>query len=125
MRLSLETLRAKGACRGQVDRFEALFGAEVDVTEALCLSVAVKFDWDWAAGHLLRAPARAEYERVRAAALAEYRRTTARAQAEHQRALVLDAAVWAEYDRARGSASAEYERTMAAAFARAWEEGAS
>jgi len=93
--LTVSTLVALGACIEQRAKFKALFGDSVEITEALCVEHASTFNFDWAALHLLSAPARSEYERVRAAAWAEYERVTA--------------AAWAEYD-----------RVTAAAFARAY-----
>ena len=119
MRILLSDLRAAGACADQVALFEARFGDGVDVTEALCLSVADLFDWNWAAGYLLPALARVEYRRALAPALAEYERTVAPARAEYERAL---APAWTEYDRADRAlapARAEYDRAAAVSFARA------
>ena len=75
--LLLSTLIAKRACSEQVERFRSTFGESVEITPELCLSVADKFDWDWAAWRLLSAPAHAEYDRVRAPAWAEYDRVVA------------------------------------------------
>jgi hypothetical protein len=77
MKLSLKTLQEKQACQDQVELFEKLFGQESEVTEEACLSVVDKFDWDWAAHHLLTSAAWAKY--YRAAELAwwtEYLRET-------------------------------------------------
>lgn len=98
-KITLRILKAKGACESQCKRFAALFPDEgVEITEALCIKHADEFNWDWAAQHLLKAPALAEYERVRASA-------------------------WAEYERVTASASAEYKRVMASAFAKIYLEG--
>ena len=93
--LTVSTLVALGACIEQRRAFRRTFGVSVRVTEALCVEHASTFNFDWAALHLLSAPARSEYERVRAAARAEYERVEA-------------------------PALAEYERVTAAAFARAY-----
>ena len=93
MKVTLAMLKAKHACADQVRLFESLFKEGGDVTQEKCLAVADKFDWDWAAQHLLPASARAEYERVTATA-------------------------WAEYERVRAPAWAEYERVKALAFGR-------
>jgi hypothetical protein len=77
MKLHLKQLTDKGACQAQVNLFRTMFGESVDVTEELCASVAGKFDFYWAAHHLLTPSARAEYERVRAPAWAEYERVMA------------------------------------------------
>jgi cell division septum initiation protein DivIVA len=115
--LTLDTLRAKNACAGQLAEFRARFGDSVDVTPGLCESVAPVFNWDWAARNLLTASARAEYERVRAAALAEYERVTASAWAEYER---VTAPALAEYERVRASAWAEHQRARARAFGEAY-----
>ena len=95
MKITVKQLRDLGACAEQVEMFECLFGASVEVTEALCVKHAQDFGvgaWDWAAGHLLSPSARAEYEAAVAPARAEYE--AARAPA------------WAEYGAARARAFA-------------------
>ena len=78
MIINAKLLRSKRACTEQVDVFIALFGEDGgEVTIDRCLSVADKFDWDWAAEHLLSPPARAEYDRVVSPAWAEYKRVKA------------------------------------------------
>ena len=61
--------------------------------------VELNLNLDWAAKHLLMAPALAEYKRITAPALAEYKRITAPA--------------LAEYERITAPALAEYKRIMA------------
>jgi hypothetical protein len=51
--LTLQTLIDKRACVEQIDLFRAKFGESVEVTEALCRSVASEFDWHWAGNNLL------------------------------------------------------------------------
>ena len=104
--LTVQTLIDKGACSSQVELFRSMFGEQVRVTQKLCASVADKFDFIWAASHLLSAPALAEYERACAPARAEYERVRASA--------------WAECDRACAPAWAEYQRARAPAFAKAY-----
>ena len=124
-KITLRTLKAKGACRDQCKRFAALFPEGVEVTEALCIEHAAEFNWDWAAQSLLTAPALAEYEHVAAPALAEYERVKASALAEYERVKAsalaeyqrTTATAWAEYDRVRASALVEYNRVRAATFA--------
>jgi hypothetical protein len=112
--LKLSTLIDLGACSYQVKRFRKTFGESVRVTEKLCLSASDKFDWTWAASHLLSAPALAEYKRAMAPARAECERVMAPARAEYERVMAL---TWAEYERVRAPAYAEYERVMALAWA--------
>ena len=109
MRITSEFLRSKGACENQVKLFESLSGDSLELTEALCVEHANKFDWEWAARNLLSDAAWAEYERVCAPARAEYVR-------------VRDAAR-AEYERVRDPAWAEYERVCAATFFKLWNKG--
>ena len=75
--ITLAQLRKLGACKDQVALFKVTFGSSVEVTVEAAVEHADKFDFDWAAGKLLSAPARAEYEKVCAAALAEYEKVCA------------------------------------------------
>ncbi len=113
MKIHLQTLIDKGACRDQVDLFRAMFGKAVNVTEELCVSVADKFNLDWAATHLLTSQALAEYNRIKAAAWDDYRRTLAAASADYMRKV----SALADYERIAASAWADYERAQARAFA--------
>ena len=112
--LKLATLVELGACESQTGLFKEKFGESVRVTEKLCEKVAALFDLNWAARHLLTAPARAEYERVRAPACAEYERVRAQACAQFER---VRAPACAEYERVRAPACAQYERVRAPARA--------
>ncbi len=135
--LSLRTLKSKGACADQVALFKSTFGAQVDVTEALCEAHFDKFNWGWASRYLLTPDARAEYERVVAPAYAElqlviaqayaeYQRVRAQADVEHQRVRApayaeyerVDALAYTEYRRAAAQADAEYQRVRAGTFGR-------
>ena len=69
--LKLQTLIDAGACESQVGLFRFMFGQQVRVTQKLCVSVADKFNFRWAAYHLLSAVALAKYERASAAAFAK------------------------------------------------------
>lgn len=64
MKITARLLRCKGACADQVDLFVATFGkdAKVEITEALCVEYATKFDWGWAAANLLPPPLYADYQ---------------------------------------------------------------
>ncbi len=88
--LHVDQLTKARACSEQIELFRSTFGESVNVTEALCAKYFDKFYWNWAAGNLLSAQGRAEYERVTGPALAEYERVTGPA--------------WAEYERVRGLA---------------------
>ena len=114
--ITLATLR--GACRNQRELFAELFPKGSPKTRKAALAAARKhadkFDWEWAAAKLLRAPAQAEYEKVRAAAQAEYEKVSAPAWAECDKVC---AAAWAECDKVRAAALAEYDKVCAAAQA--------
>ena len=115
--LTLDTLKAKQVCASQLNLFASMFGQSVEVTEALCVEVSSKFDFDWASLNLLSSDALVEYERVKELARAEYERVRDLARAEYER--VWDLA-WAEYERVRDLAWAEHKRVVARAFARAY-----
>ena len=83
------------ACYQQRTLFKEKFGDEVKVSVALARRVAKDFDWDWAADHLLSAPALAEYNKVRDLA-------------------------WAEYKKVCDPAWTEYKKVCAVAFAKAY-----
>ena len=125
-KLTLETLRRKGACLRERQRIRALVGTSVMITEGWCAEHAIDFDWDWAAIHLLSRPALAEYDRVRGPALAEYDRVCAVAWDEYDRGCEpawakygrVCGPAWDEYDRVCGPARAEYRRVCAVTWAR-------
>jgi len=119
--LTLQRLIDLGACADQRELFRETFGDSVDVTPELCVSVADKFDWRWAAEHLLSAPAWAEYERATAPAWAECERVEAPAWAEYERVKAL---ARAEYKRVEAPAWAEYQRVEARTFGELYEGGA-
>ena len=82
MKITLKQLADAKACREQRELFARTFGKSVEVTRELCVSVADKFDFEWAATHLLSAQALAEYKRDKAAAWAEYERAKVQAFAD-------------------------------------------
>jgi hypothetical protein len=109
-KLCIKQLTDQSACKDQVDLFRTMFGESVNVTQKLCVSVADKFDFEWAASHLLTPSALADYERAKASAQADWERAVAPARAD--------------YRRAKGSAQADYERARAKAFAKAYNKEA-
>ena len=125
--LTLQTLIDEHACPSQAELFDNTFGDSVEVTPELCLSVADKFDWDWAALHLLSSVAQADYVRAKATAQADYDRATAPAQADYFRATALASGkcytARADYDRAKATAWADYVRATAFAFGKCYAEG--
>jgi hypothetical protein len=53
MRITVDMLRGRGACKLQVEEFERRFPDGVEVSVAAAVAVANIFDWDWAAENLL------------------------------------------------------------------------
>ena len=68
MKITSELLKSKGACLESIALFVKLGGNKLELTEELCIEHASKFDWCWAARHLLSASAKADYDRVKASA---------------------------------------------------------
>ena len=120
MRISAAILRRKGACADQVKVFEDLFGTRtVEVTEALCVEHASRFDWDWAARNLLPAPLSADYEAKCAPLLADYEAKCAPLLADYQ---AKRASLLADYEAKRASLWADYEAKCASLFGRLAEQ---
>jgi hypothetical protein len=137
--LMLQILLDKDACVAQVKLFKKHFGASVEVTPELCVTVALVFDWGWASQNLLsysagaaydkacapagaaydkvRAPAGAAYDKACASAGAAYDKVRASAQAAYAEAC---APAWAAYNKARVPAQAAYDEACAFAFAVAY-----
>lgn len=61
MKITARLLKRKGACADEAELFEKLYPDGAEITEAACVAVADKFDWDWAAENLLPAPLFADY----------------------------------------------------------------
>lgn len=139
MKITSQLLRDNGACTKQRLLFAKLFPRGAVVSRNGCLKVAQRFDWGWAAMHLLfgdaynayserlvRAdtmrfkmvnPANMELDKALAGANAAYkmRRLTSN---QYGKALaVADKA----YDRAIVAANMEYNKARAVAFAAAWD----
>ena len=104
--LTLAQLRAATTCAPQLALFEKLFGAEVEVTEALCLAHASEFSWDLAAYHLLSASAQKAYDEATAPARKDY--DEARASA------------WKAYVEATAPAWKAFNEACAIAFSRVY-----
>jgi len=73
MKITYEQLQKLRACIGQLKLFQTLFGDEVEVTRELIIEHAEKFDWDWAAGHLLSRKKYEDYEAKRQPIYEDYR----------------------------------------------------
>ena len=122
MYLTVELLKKREACREQVNLFAATFPDGVEITEAVCLSVADKFDFEWAAARLFTAGAWANYLAGRAAILVEYNAKRARIRAEYEAKCAASLAeylsgrvrILEEYRTECAPIGAEYQRQRAA-----------
>src|SRR3990167_1599995 len=115
MKITIEMLCEKSACGPAITTFADLPPDGIDITEAACLAEFDKWDWDWAAQHLLNAPARAKYARVNVKARTECKRVKEQAWAEYQQ---ITAKSWAERKQVNAKALTKYKRRRALAFAR-------
>src|ERR1035437_4023857 len=77
--LLLSTLITHKACQEQVNLFRKTFGDSVEITPNLCKQHAQSFRFNWAATHLLSAPALKLYSETYAPALKLYNETYATA----------------------------------------------
>jgi len=118
MTITLKQLRLKGACWEQADLFKAAFGEAVEVTMDNALKYADKFDWTWAAEHLLPAPAEKAYWEATAPARKAYEEAMATARKAYEEAV---APVWKAYQKAKATALKAY-REAAAPAEKAYEE---
>jgi len=105
MKITVKMLKKHNACEDQVDLFEATFPDGVQVTEAVCLAVADKFDFSWAADSLPPPEARAEYSAKHAPIWAEYEAKRAPIWAEYWAKLD---GIWSEYKAKSDGIRAEY-----------------
>lgn len=114
MRVTAELLRAKGACKSQVDLFMYIFPGGTEITRELCVEHARSFDWDWAAECLLPEKQWADYEAKHAALSADYQTKCAsqRANCEAKHAVP-----WADFKAERDLLLADYEAESAGLFA--------
>src|SRR3990167_9478022 len=115
MKITIEMLCEKSACGPAITTFADLPPDGIDITEAACLAEFDKWDWDWAAQHLLNAPARAKYARVNVQARTECNLVKEQAWAEYQQ---ITAKSWAERKQVNAKALTKYKRRRALAFAR-------
>ena len=106
-KITLSQLRKAHACMPQVSLFKETFGEEVEVSAELALKYASKFDFSWAAGHLLSRKGREAYDAAKAPIREAYDAATA--------------PIREAYNAARASAREAYNAALALAFFRAYE----
>ena len=102
-RITVELLKAHGACSEEIEQFQELFpkGAPVSM-RSFNKAREAGLDVFWTE-ILLAGPARAEYLKVKGPAQAEYEKVTEQA--------------WAEYLKVKGPARAKYEKVTGQAWA--------
>ena len=126
--ITYQMLEAKGACQGQVILFKEAFPNGAPLTIEAALSVADKFDWDWAARKLLsekglkayseaEAPAWKAYEEAEALARKAYEEAGALARKAYEEA---EALARKAYKEAETLARKAYKEATALAFATAY-----
>jgi hypothetical protein len=115
--ITVELLRAKGACRGQVDLFAKLFPQGAPMTVAAAVAVADRFDWNWAAQNLLSATASKAYYEATATASKAYNEARATASKTYYEAMATASKTYYE---AMATASKAYYEARATAFAGAY-----
>ena len=133
-KITSSLLRAKGACSEQVELFKSLDGDSLELTEALCLEHAEKFNWGWAAHNLLSRKALdkynhamdvawTEYENIEDLARAKYNYTVTSAPGKPTQVMtdVLSSAL-AEYNRVVDPAFAKRNHVRASTFFKLWKE---
>ena len=115
--ITAERLAALGACRTQLASFREMFPEGAPLTVETALSVAGQFDWDWAARHLLSAPALKDYSEATAPALKAYNEATATAWKDYSEATATARKAYNEVD---APALKAYNEATATAFALAY-----
>lgn len=113
MKITKTLLRRKRACANQLALFIATFPDGVDVTEAVCVSVADKFHWGWAAHNLLPEPLWDDYDAKRATLRADYEAKVATLWADYK---AKRDAHWADYCAKLAPLWDDYRAKLAALF---------
>ena len=85
MKITLKML--EGACEPQRDLFAKLFGQEVELTLALCIEHAAKFNLYWAAQNFLPPKSQAAFNKARESAGEAYDKACATASEAYYKAI--------------------------------------
>ena len=113
--ITLELLKSKKACQGQLDLFQTHFGdTPVPLTEEVFTKFSSEFDIGWAASNLLDSTDFSEYDKVRDKALTEYDKATNTAKAEYYK---VSGTALTEYEKVLALARTEYYKATEAAYA--------
>ena len=113
MKITKRLLESKGACEEQVELFAQLFPKGVVLTKELCVEHAQRFDWDWAAEHLLEARAWEQYNKTRAPAWEQYIKIDVTAWEQYMK---IEAPAWEQYKNITDPAYEQYKKQCAIAF---------
>ena len=115
-KITLEQLKEHGACLEQMLLFKELFGKEVKVTVKRCVKYYNKFDWEWAAEHLLSNKMCKEYLNIRQLAWEEYLKIRRSAYKEYEKIEQLAYKKYEKYFKIKQLAREEYLKKRAQAF---------
>ena len=115
--ITLEQLKEHNACVQQLHLFKELFGEEVKVTVEKCLEYYNKFDWVWAAKHLLSDELFKEYKKIEQLAWEEYFNIL---QPTYKKYLKNKVLVEKEYRETMQPIWEEYRKKIAQAFAKCY-----
>ena len=125
MKITSNLLKAKNAYSGQVDVFETEWPGGCEITLENCKrAVDLNLDLNWAAKHLLPAPAWQAYQEVEAPAWQAYQEVEVPAWQAYQEVEVpvwqayqeVEVPAWQAYREVEASAWQAYQETKTAAF---------
>ena len=112
--ITYKMLEAKGACESQASLFKELFPNGASLSVEIAVSVADKFDWDWAANNLLTQGGKKAYQEAKAPLWKAYQEAEAPLWKAYQEA---KAPLWKAYEEAEAPLWKAYEEAEAPLFA--------
>ena len=115
MKLTVQTLIEAKACVEQVGLFKKLFPYGAEISEEVAISVAIKFDWEWAANNLLSESGRVAYREAQAPLWKAYEEAQAPLWKTYSEA---QAPLWKAYREAEASLWKTYSEAQAQIFAK-------
>ena len=111
--ITLKQLKKHEACTGQLHLFKELFGNEVEVTVEKCIEYYNKFNWTWAAKHLLSDELFKEYKKIKQLAWEGYEKIEQPAWEKYEE---IGQPAYKEYLKIQQLAQEEYSKKTAQAF---------
>jgi len=130
MKLTVETLIKVKACNSQVKLFMEIFPEGAEVSEDIAVSVADKFDWNWAASNLLSPEGWNTYEEAEASLYKAYKEAVAPLLNAYNEAVApllnayneAVAPIWKAYKEAVAPLWKAYEEAKAKTFAKLYKQ---